>query len=45
VLSTPGGGSITQRFVDAATLSRRRMALERTLLSSGWVIGPVTTRR
>jgi hypothetical protein len=37
VLSTPAGGSITQRFSDAATLSRRRSALEQTLKSAGWV--------
>jgi hypothetical protein len=38
VLSTPGGGSLTQRFSDANTLSRRRLALERTLLSAGWIV-------
>jgi hypothetical protein len=38
VLSTPGGGSLTQRFSDANTLSRRRLALERTLLSAGWIM-------
>jgi hypothetical protein len=44
VLSTPGGGSITQRFTDAATLSRRRVALERMLMSAGWVLEQVTAR-
>jgi hypothetical protein len=45
VLSTPGGGSITQRFTDATTLTRRRTALERMLLSAGWMIEQVTARR
>lgn len=40
MLSTPGGGSITQRFRDAATLLQRRRAVERTLLSAGWVTAP-----
>ena len=38
ILSTPGGGSITQRFTDAATLVRRRAALEHTLVAAGWVM-------
>jgi hypothetical protein len=37
VLSTPDGGSITQRFTDAASLVRRQQALERTLSLAGWV--------
>jgi hypothetical protein len=37
VLSTPGGGSITQRFPDVGSLSRRRTALEQTLVTAGWV--------
>jgi hypothetical protein len=37
VLSTPGGGSITQRFTDAASMFRRRLALERMLAAAGWV--------
>jgi hypothetical protein len=37
VLSTPGGGSITQRFTDASSLSRRRLALEQMLIGAGWV--------
>jgi hypothetical protein len=45
VLSTPGGGSITQRFTDAAILIKRQTALERMLLSAGWVLERVTARR
>jgi hypothetical protein len=41
VLSTPGGGSITQRFTDAVTMSRRRLALEHMLISSGWAVEQV----
>jgi hypothetical protein len=37
VLSSPGGGSITQRFTDASTLARRRLALEQMLIAAGWV--------
>jgi hypothetical protein len=44
ILSTPGGGSITQRFSDAAELFRRRVALERTLASTGWVTEQASTR-
>lgn len=38
VLSTPGGGSITRRFADAVSLSRRRLALEQMLTTAGWVV-------
>jgi hypothetical protein len=38
VLSTPGGGSITQRFADGNTLRLRQVALEHTLLAAGWVV-------
>jgi hypothetical protein len=35
-LGTPGGASITQRFPDAGSLAKRRLALEQMLAAAGW---------
>jgi len=45
VISSPRGGSITQRFADATTLAGRQLALERTLLAAGWVSERGPSRR
>ncbi|HEY3384340.1 MAG TPA: hypothetical protein VGK32_21485 [Vicinamibacterales bacterium] len=42
VLRTDSGGSITQRFPDATSLARRRLALEQMLMAAGWVLEQVS---